>query len=198
MRVALYARVSTADQNPQNQLMRLLEIAHGRGYEVIGQYVDIASGANQKRPNLDRMMLDAKARLFERIMVVKIDRLARSIGNLLRIMESLDSWGITVEFIDQPIDTGTASGRMMLTVLGALAEFEKELIHDRTIDGLSRANAQGRKGGRPKKTLSDYQKRKAKEILSKDPQIPISDLARQFNGISRQTLTKLLREEGII
>lgn len=198
MRTALYARVSTAEQNPDNQIIRLLDIARGRGYEVIAQYVDVASGGNMRRPQLDRMLQDAKMGLFDKVMCVKIDRLARSITNLLRIMEDLDAWGITAEFIDQPIDTGTAAGRMMLTVLGALAEFEKELIRERTMDGLARAKAQGRKAGRPPRQLSKYQIEKAKAILAVNPQIPISQLAKHFNGISRQTLTNLLRKEGII
>lgn len=169
-----------------------------RGYEIAGQYVDIASGADQRRPALDDLLKDAKAGRFDKILCTKIDRLARSITNLLYIMESLDRWGVGVEFLDQPIDTGTASGRMMLTVLGALAEFERELIRDRTRDGLARAAAQGHPPGRPPRTLTDYQKAKAREILEKDPGISLTKLSAHFIGISRQTLTKLLRKEGII
>lgn len=198
MRIAIYARVSTPEQNPENQILRLSEVAKGRGYEVIGEYVDIASGANQKRPQLDRMLEDARHGLFDGIIVTKIDRLARSITNLLAIMEDLESYGVVVEFIDQPINTGTASGRMVLIIIGALAEFEKELIHDRTMDGLARAKAEGRKGGRPARKLTPYQIDKAKSILAVNPQITITQLAKHFNGISRQTLVKLLRAEGII
>ena len=83
-------------------------------------------------------------------------------------------------------------------VLGAMAEFERELIRDRTNDGLARAKAQGRSGGRPRRELSDYQLKKAREILEKNPMISQEDLAGQFQGISRATLIKLLREKGLI
>lgn len=196
--IALYVRVSTSEQDPKNQADRLQAVATARGYEKYTLYLDIASGANPRRPALDQMLKDAKCGEISHIISTKLDRLARSTINLLSIMKQLESWNVTVEFLDQPIDTSTPSGKMMLTVLGAMAEFEKELIRDRTKDGLARAKAQGKVGGRPKRELSAYQIAKAKELIAENPNISQTELAEQFSGISRATLIKLLKEEGII
>lgn len=196
--VALYARVSTPGQELDNQIQRLVDVAYYRGYVNYQSYYDIASGGNPRRPALDQLMQDAKNGEISHIIATKLDRLTRSTINLLSIMKQLESWNVTVEFLDQPIDTSTPSGKMMITVLGAMAEFEKELIRDRTKDGLARAKAQGKVGGRPKRELSAYQIAKAKELIAENPNISQTELAEQFSGISRATLIKLLKEEGII
>lgn len=196
--VALYARVSTDKQNTDNQMLRLREVASARSYEVYDEYVDVSSGANAKRPALDRMRADAKVHRFDKILCIKIDRLARSIVNLTNLMTDLDTWGIGVEFLDQPIDTSTPSGKLTLTILGALAEFERELIHDRTMAGLERAKSQGKKSGRAPVKLSPYQIAKARQIVEENPGISNKSLAAHFTGISRNTLIKLLRQEKVI
>lgn len=196
--VALYARVSTESQNTDNQILRLKQIAEARGYVIFKTYIDVASGANAKRPQLVQMMHDAQCHLFEKIMCVKIDRLARSIINLLEVMRLLDAWNISIEFVDQPIDTSGAAGRMMLAILGALAEFERELISDRTKAGLQRAKHEGRSAGRPVRELTSYQRQKAIDLLQKNPHMSQRELAAEFKGISKTTLIKLLREEGIL
>lgn len=198
MIVAIYARVSTDDQETDNQVHRLQEVAMARGYVTFSTYIDHASGADAKRPELDRMMKDAKHHCFDRILCTKLDRLARSTINLLNVMQDLKSYRVDVEFLDQPIDTSTAAGQMMLTILGAMAEFERELIRDRTKDGLRRAEAEGRKPGQPKKHLTDYQLRKALIILDQNPNISMLELSKNFKGISRPTLVKCLKEEGIL
>lgn len=198
MKVALYARVSTDGQDPANQILRLREVAKSRGYEEYTTYIDIASGACQRRPALDNMLKAAKAKSFDKILCTKIDRLARSMTNLLTIMENLENWHVGVEFLDQPIDTITSSGKLVLSILGALAEFERELIRDRTNDGLQRAAREGRKGGRPRTELSEYQIRKARELKAKNPQMSNEELARNFQGISRPVLIRLLKERGVI
>lgn len=196
--VALYSRVSTPGQDPENQIGRLIDVAKHRGYEEYQSYSDIASGANPRRPALDLMISDARNGKISHIIATKLDRLARSTINLLSIMQLLDSWNVTVEFLDQPIDTSTPAGKMMITVLGAMAEFERELISDRTNDGLARAKAQGRVGGRPKRSLSEYQRKKAMQLIAENPNITINKLAENFEGISKNTLARLLKEEGII
>ena len=198
MKVCLYARVSTEEQNTDNQILRLREVATARGWDVVEEYVDKASGKDARRPALDKMMNDAKKHRFDKIIAVKLDRIARSVVNLFNLMTDLDNWNVKIEFLDQPIDTSTAYGRMILTVLGAVAEFERELIVDRTNAGIQRAVAQGKTLGCPKKTLSDYQIDKARQILSENPNISMNKLASQFDGISRNTLLKLLKQEGII
>lgn len=198
MKVGLYARVSTDKQDTDNQMIRLREIAQNRGYEVFGEYIDIASGRNAHRPDLDRMMKDAKHHRFDKIIAVKLDRIARSVTNLNNLMNDLYSWNIGIEFIDQPIDTSTPAGKMILTILGAMAEFERELIVERTNDGLKRAKKEGKTLGRKSVTLSEYQLDKARSILSENPNISMNALSKQFTGISRNTLLKCLKEEGLI
>ena len=198
MRAALYARVSTGEQITDNQIMRLKALALDRDYQIVGIYEDTASGADAKRPQLDLLMAAAKSHKCDKIMITKLDRMTRSTINLLSIVEDLDAWGVEIEVIDQPIDTGTPSGRMMITVLGAMAEFERELISDRTRDGLARAVKQGKKLGRPKASLSPYQKAKIEEIKRQDPDIKPYILAKHFTGISPDTFVKLARAEGLI
>ena len=198
MIVALYARVSTDGQDTDNQMLRLRDVAEARGYVVYAEYVDVASGACSKRPQLDRMLAAAKAGKFHKIMVVKLDRLARSVINLTSIMQDLEEWNVGVEFLDQPIDTTTASGRFTTIILAAVAEFERELICDRTKDGQARARLQGKNIGRPQRQLTDYQREKIRRILEEEPDISNYRLAQQFEGISRNTLIKLAKEEGLL
>ena len=197
MKVALYARVSTRDQTEDNQLIRLRQVATARGYEIVGEYADCASGADAKRPALDRMRRDAKAGKFTRLMATKLDRLARSTGNLADLVADLDRWNVGLELLDQPIDTTTPTGRLTTVILGAVAEFERELIRDRTRDGLARAKAQGKTLGRPKRQLTPYQRAKLRAILADDPDISIRALSDRMEGISRTRLGELIREEGI-
>lgn len=198
MIVALYARVSTDDQTTDNQIIRLREIAKARGYMIYNEYTDVASGANTRRPQLDRMMADAKAGKIHKIMATKLDRLTRSVLNLATIMQDLESWGVTVELLDQPIDTSTSYGKLTTTILAAMAEFERELIRDRTLDGQARARSQGKNIGRPSRKLTDYQREKIMKILEEEPDITPYRLAQKFEGISRNTLIKLAKDEGLI
>jgi len=189
MKVALYARVSTREQETDNQMMRLIEYAQRRGYEVYGEYRDIVSGAKDKRrPEQERMLEDAKNRMFDRIIAIKLDRIGRSLINLFDILSGLETWGVKLEVVDQPIDTSTAIGRFITTVIGAAAEYERELIVERTKDGLERTKKNGTKLGRKARELSDYQRTKLRDILSKDPNISYRKLADHFEGISRTKL----------
>ena len=160
MKVALYARVSTArrkekPQDPETQLFRLREYARREDYEVVEEFVDRASGADPSRPALDRMVADARERRFYLILVCKIDRVARSVINLCSLLEELELYGVKVLCVDQPeISTKGPMGRLLLHVLGALAEFERELIRDRTLAGLQRARAEGKVLGRPRKDVA--------------------------------------------
>lgn len=156
MKCALYARVSKHDdsQDPENQLARLRTYAADRGWEVYDECVDKASGADTVRPSLDRMLADARARKFGIILVTKVDRLARSLLNLETIMKALDERGVKLECIDQPISTAGPSGTLMRQILGAVAQFERELIRERTVDGLRKARSSGKRLGRPPMNVS--------------------------------------------
>lgn len=198
MKVALYSRVSTIEQEPDNQLFRLRAWAEASGWEVASEYVDVASGADPHRPAMGRMLADAKAHAFDAVLAVKIDRLARSMTNLLNVMQRLDSYGVAVRMLDQDIDTTSAQGRLLLIMLAAFAEFKRELIRERTRDGLARARAQGHMSGRPRRELTAYQLQKARDLVAADPNISPTALASHFAGISRKTAVRLFIEAGII
>ncbi len=156
-RVAIYARVSTNQQTVQNQLDALREVASRSGYSIVEEFVDEGiSGAKGRtdRPALDRMLKDCAKRRFDMVMVWDISRLGRSLQNLIEVMNGLQSMRVDLFFVQQGMDTSTASGRMMFSVFGALGEYERELIRERTLLGQQRARAQGVKFGRPR-TVTD-------------------------------------------
>lgn len=204
VRVGIYARVSRPEQILDNQLIVLRDYVEKHNQDkdnipwvVVDEYTDKASGANQNRPDLDRMMNDAKTHKIDLILATKLDRMARSTLNLANMCEKLDSYHVGLKFVEQNIDLTTAEGRLIRTVLGAIAEFELELIHSRTIDGQERARREGKIIGRPQRSLSDYQINKAKEILAENPDISQRQFAAQFNGIGRRQLIEELRALGI-
>lgn len=151
MFVALYARVSRhdKDQNPKNQLIKLREFASSHDWKIYAEYVDYASGAKTSRPRFDQMLRDARARRFNAILIVRIDRLARSTRHLLNILHGLRWRGVELICTDQEIDTTTPAGKLLFTVLGAVSELELDLIRERTKDGLARARVEGKRLGRP-------------------------------------------------
>ena len=153
MRAAVYARVSTANhgQDPKVQLREIAEYCARRGWAVIGEYVDVGiSGAKEKRPELDRLLADAHRRRFDALVVWKFDRFARSVSHLLRALETFQALGIEFVSLTEGVDTSTPAGKMVFTVLGAVAELERSLICERVRAGLRNAQAKGKKLGRPK------------------------------------------------
>jgi len=153
MRVAIYARVSTANngQDPTMQTRELREYAERRGWTVAGEYVDVGvSGTKEKREALDRLMTDAHRRRFDVVAVWKFDRMARSVSHLLRVLETFNSLGIEFVSLSESLDTSTPAGKMVFTVLGAVAELERSLIVERVKAGLRNAKAKGKKLGRPR------------------------------------------------
>jgi DNA invertase Pin-like site-specific DNA recombinase len=153
VRVAIYARVSTANngQDPTMQTRELLEYCARRGWELAGEYVDVGiSGTKEKRPELDRLMAEAHRRRFDVVAVWKFDRMARSVSHLLRVLETFNSLGIHFVSLSEAIDTATPAGKMVFTVLGAVAELERSLIVERVKAGLRNARAKGKRLGRPK------------------------------------------------
>src|SRR6266849_5938376 len=156
MRVAIYARVSTANngQDPTMQTRELREYAERRGWTVAGEYVDVGiSGSKEKRPELDRLMADAHRRRFDCVVVWKFDRFARSVSHLLRALENFRALGIEFVSFSEQMDTSTPAGKMVFTVLGAVAELERSLIVERVRAGLRNAKAKGKRLGRPRVTV---------------------------------------------
>src|SRR5262245_55877043 len=149
----LYARVSTKNngQNPETQLLPMREYAQHRGLTVQEEYVDHGiSGAKEKRPRLDAMMVAARKGQFDTVIVWKFDRFARSTRHLVQALEEFQSLGIHFISLTEAIDTSTPMGRMVFTVLGAVAELERSLICERVNSGLARARKQGKTLGRPR------------------------------------------------
>ena len=148
-KAALYARVSTKDQHNQVQIDQLRKWVDCQGWSVYQEYPDTMSGAKNARPGLDRLMADAKAGRFDMLVVWKLDRLGRSVSHLLALLDELHGYGVGFAATSQGIDTSTAGGRMLLGFLAVVAEFERELIRERTVAGLERARANGIRLGRP-------------------------------------------------
>jgi DNA invertase Pin-like site-specific DNA recombinase len=153
-RIALYARVSTDKQTCENQLQELRAIAERMNYTIVAEFIDNGiSGmkTRQDRPALDQLMKSATQRKFDMVMCWSIDRLGRSLQNLVEILNELQAMKIDLFFLQQGMDTSTPSGRMIFSVFGAIGEFERNLIRERVIAGQRRAVANGVKIGRPSK-----------------------------------------------
>jgi DNA invertase Pin-like site-specific DNA recombinase len=151
-RAALYVRVSTDGQTVENQVRELRQIAERRGWEIVETYSDAGiSGAKgrDKRPGLDRMLQDASRRKFDVVMAWAIDRLGRSLVDLLSTVQHLEGCGVDLFLEQQALDTTTPAGKLMFQVCGAFAEFERSMIRQRVKIGLKRAVAQGKQLGRP-------------------------------------------------
>jgi len=152
MRAAIYARVSTSThgQDAGVQTRELGEFCERRGW-TLAEYVDIGiSGAKEKRPALDRLMADAHKRRFDVVVVWRFDRFARSVSHLLRALETFQALGIEFVSLSEQMDTSTPTGKMVFTVLGAVAELERSLIAERVRAGLRNAKAKGKQLGRPR------------------------------------------------
>jgi len=184
-RIAIYARVSTYQQTCENQLTELRAVADRAGYQIVSEFIDEGiSGAKGRldRPALDRMLKECTKRRFGLVMCWDISRLGRSVQNLIEIMNELQSLKVDLFFLQQGMDTSTASGRMMFSVFGALAEYERELIRERVISGQARAKAAGVKFGRPK-TITENTKQAIR--LMRDQGVGIRKIARTLGiGVS--------------
>ena len=177
-RVALYARVSTDKQTCENQLNELRSIAERMQYIIVDEFIDEGiSGATSSRPALDALMKSATQRRFDMVMCWSIDRLGRSLQNLIEILNELQSLKVDLFFMQQGMDTSTSAGRMMFSIFGALAEFERNIIRERVIAGQQRAISQGVKMGRPSK-MNDGMKNAIK--LLRERGIGIKQIAREL------------------
>ena len=151
-RVAIYARVSTKEQSTEAQVAQLTAYCQARGWTAVAVFRDDGiSGVRDNRPELDKLRERMIHGEFESVVVSKMDRLGRSLGMILRFWDEADAAGVRVIVIDQGIDTSTPAGRLQRNMLAALAEFERELILERTRAGIARARALGKKFGAPRR-----------------------------------------------
>jgi DNA invertase Pin-like site-specific DNA recombinase len=151
MRVGVYARVSTEDQTAANQIDTLREVGRRQGWEIVEVFVDEGiSGAKRRRPGLDRLLKGVYRRDFGLVAVWSVDRLGRSLPDLLALLGEFQAKGVGLYLHLQGIDTTTPAGRTMFSVLGIFAEFERAILIDRVKAGLARARAAGKRLGRPR------------------------------------------------
>src|ERR1700691_113112 len=153
IRMAIYARVSTTNhgQDVTLQTRELQQFAEARGWHAVDAYIDAGvSGAKDSRPELNRLMADAHKRRFDVVAVWRFDRFARSVSHLLRALETFNALGIAFVSLSEQMDTTTPTGKMVFTVLGAVAELERSLIVERVRAGLRNAKANGKRLGRPR------------------------------------------------
>lgn len=156
MRAAIYGRVSTTNhgQDVSLQLRELRQFADARGWQIASEYVDSGvSGSKDSRPELNRLMADAKRRKFDAVLVWKLDRFGRSLRHLVNALAEFESLGIAFVSLTNNLDLSTPSGRLMFQIIGAMSEFERSLIQERVKAGLRNAQAKGRKIGRPRATV---------------------------------------------
>ena len=160
MKCAIYCRVSTDEQNPKHQEKALREYAKNNDYKIFKVYTDKTYGSKQSRPALNELMFDARAKKFNVVIVWKLDRLGRSLQHLLTIVHEWNLKGIDFVCTTQNIDTTTPSGELVFHILGAIAQFERTLISERTKEGMKQALKDGRVG-RPKGKKDSQPRRKS-------------------------------------
>jgi len=182
-----YARVSTTDQNPDHQIDALLRA----GVDRDNIHIDYFSGAKASRPEFDILM--KRLREGDTLKATRLDRISRSLLHLVTLGEELQQRKVGLHIIEQSIDSSTPEGRAMFGMLGVMAQFQRELIHANTMDGLAAARARGRVGGRRPK-LSEQQANLAQELYDKREKT-VQEIADLF-GVPRTTVYGHLNRSG--
>jgi len=187
MKAAIYARVSTVDQEPENQLQELRRYVDARGWTAV-EYVDRGvSGAKDRRPALDQMFGDAKRRKFDVVVCWRLDRLGRNLKHLITLLEELQALGIAFVSLAEGIDATTPAGKLQMHILGAIAEFERARIQERVMAGLARARTQGVRLGRPRRRIDP-------ERLATVAGLSEREAARRL-GVPRSTVQRWLAQK---
>ena len=189
MKAAIYARVSTVDQEPENQLQELRRYVKARGWTAT-EFVDRGvSGSRESRPALDDLMKAVHRRQVDAVVVFALDRLGRSLTHLVRIIEDWQNLGVSLISLRDGLDLGSASGRLQMHILAALAQFERERVRERVQAGLQRARTQGVKLGRPRRRIDGV---KLNEVAG----LPTREAARRL-GVPRSTLQRWLAQKPV-
>jgi DNA invertase Pin-like site-specific DNA recombinase len=190
-RAALYCRVSTVDQHPETQLSELRQFAANKGFQVVGEYTDLGySGARARRPELDRMMDDARRHKFDVLLVWACDRLARSTKHLLQTIDELNGMGIQFLSQREAIDTEGPLGRAIIVIVSAMAELERCIIVERVKAGMRRARLEGRQIGRARLDVNREQ-----IIQDRRSGMSLTQVAKK-HGVSRASVCRLVKESG--
>lgn len=187
MKVALYARVSTGGQDPEVQLVALRAHAAQRDWQVVEEFVDRGvSGAKERRPALDRLMKAAWAGQFQVVLVWRFDRFARSVKHLVAALETFRTLKVEFVSLQEQLDTATPIGQAMFTIIGAMAQLERDIIRERVKAGLEQAKARGIRLGRPRIPVA------AGELVALRAQgLAVGEIARRLR-CSRSTVRRYL------
>lgn len=187
-RVALYCRVSTPEQHIENQLIQLRDLSAKRGYQIVGEYIDRISGVKSRRPGLDALMKDARRGKFDLVFVSGFDRLARSLGDFLHVLDELESVGVEFASAREAIDTSGPMGRVFLTLIGTISALERDLLKDRVRQGIARRRLMGLPVGRQPLAVD-------REAIVADRLggMSLTDVAKRY-GVSRASVVRWVRE----
>ena len=183
-RTAIYARVSTLDQDPGLQLRELRAYAQSRGLDVADEFIDKISGTKDERPELNKLWQAVKARKVDIVLVWKFDRFARSTKQLIDALEEFRHFGIDFISLTEQIDTSSPMGKAMFTMISAIAEFERSLISERVRAGIARSRAQGKPHGRA--PIDQETVNKIRELRAQN--LSIREISRQL-GVGKGTVT---------
>lgn len=187
LRVGIYCRVSTDRQSIDTQLLPLKAYAKSRNFVITGQYKDVAvSGAKDRRPGLDALTKAARSREIDIVLVARFDRFARSVSHLVRALEEFQSLGVEFISLNEQVDTSTAMGKMVFTILGAVAELERNIIVERINAGISRARKQGKILGRPPAIFD-----RVEAVRLHLSGVGVRGIAERL-GVNRETVRKVL------
>ena len=187
MRAAIYARVSTLDQEPENQLAELRQYTQARGWNS-REFVDRMSGAIDTRPALDRLLGDARRRRFDVVLIWSLDRLGRSLRHLIELLDELRALDVSLVSLREGLDLSTPAGRLQWQIIAAISEFERERLRERVRAGLARVKAGGKRLGRPRVVLTEAQVDSVKGLS-------VRQAARTL-GLSRSTVHRCLAENS--
>ena len=186
-RAAIYARVSTLDQEPENQLAELRRYVEARGWTGT-EYVDRGvSGAKDKRPALDRLVRDAKRRGFDVVVCWRLDRLGRNLKHLITLLDDLQALGVAFVSLAEGIDATTPAGKLQMHILGAISEFERARIAERVRAGLARVKRQGQRLGRPRVEVSTDALASVQGLSTRQAALRL--------GVSASTVRRRLRQK---
>ena len=188
-RVALYCRVSTSDQTCDNQLRDLRDYCRARGWTDVEEFIDTGiSGTKERRPALDRMMVEVKARRVDVVVVAAFDRFGRSVRHLVEALELFRHLGVEFISLREQIDTGTSLGQAIYVIISAISALERSLIVERVKSGLRRARAEGKRLGRPRLQVSERQLR-----IVVNQNLPVRAAAKAL-GVSPSSYLRLVRQ----
>ncbi len=189
IRAAVYARVSTVDQEPENQLQELRRYVEARGWTA-QEYTDHGvSGAKDRRPALDRLVTDAKRRRFDVLVCWRLDRLGRSLKHLITLLADLEALGVSFVSLAEGIDATTPAGKLQMHILAAISEFERSRTIERVQAGLQRAKRQGRTLGRPRRAISRRELARVEGLSTRE--------AAKVLGVPRSTLQRYLAQKPL-